>query len=89
MNVKTSSLDSLNTEFNQHWQQAVDERDCSVIIDTTQKASPENAAKHHVENKLPSFSSRLWYGSCSSPDEEACCPATPLAEDGYIDTALL
>ena len=59
-----------------------------MIIDTTQKASPENAPTHHVENKLPSFSCRLWYGGCFSPDEEACCPATSLAEDGYIDMAI-
>lgn len=87
MNVKTSSLDSLNAEFDQHWQWSLDEGDCAVIIDTTQKASPDNSAAHHVENKLPSFSSRLWYGSCSSPDK-ARCPTTSLAEDGYIDLAL-
>lgn len=58
-----------------------------MIIDTTQKASPDNSVAHRVENKSPSFSSRLWYGSCSSPDE-ACCPTTSLAEDGYVDLAL-
>lgn len=57
MNVRTSDLDSLNSEFNQHWQLATDEGDCAVIIGTSQKASPENASTaHHVENKLPPFS---------------------------------
>lgn len=51
MNVKNCSSDSLNTEFNQHWQQALDVGDHCVIIDTIQKASPENAATHPVENK--------------------------------------
>lgn len=59
-----------------------------MIIDTTQKASPENAAVRYVENKLLCFSSGLWYGGCSSPDEEPCCPATSLAEGGHVDTAL-
>lgn len=57
MNVRTSDLDSLNSEFSRQWQQAPDEGDCGVIIGTTQKTSQENATTtHHVENKLPPFS---------------------------------
>lgn len=59
MNVKTSDLDSLSTELNQHWQRAFDKGDCAVITGTTQKASPANAAVHHMKNTTPSLSSRL------------------------------
>lgn len=87
MNVRSSNLDSLNSEFNQHWQQAPDEGDCAVIIDTTQKALQENATTtHHVENKL--FFLGCLCDSCSSADKEVGCPAISLVEEGYIDVAL-
>lgn len=59
MKVKTSDLDSVSTELNQHWQWAFDKGNCAVVIGTTQKALPANAAVHHMKNTTPSFSFRL------------------------------